>query len=285
MLSQVRRRISTYYGKLLEAQARQEGFPGPACNLRWCNSFTSYFRNELVYRMCVSEGVKKILIVGDGGGRDFWYLRWKGIEDIQVIDIAPQSMIPELIQCDVAGTLPFPSGTFDCAIGCDIIEHLYDDTKALENIRSVLCQGGIFLISGPYWHDADRTHVRLHSPEIIRRTLEDAGFVVEQQMARGGLAQVYRRWLHPLNLAVNLIWFRLTGKTLFDRLNRMLFAVNRRLVRWPRLPYFERALFGMTGGLNGYVIKARKSDAALPDVTAISREKFAEMSPEVRWNR
>ncbi len=279
----LRARISAQYAVLLEAQKHQLGFPGPARNLRWYNSFTSFFRNELVYRMCVSDGAKKILIIGDGGGRDYWYLRWKGLEDLTVVDIAPQSAVPDLIQCDIAGTLPFAPETFDCVIACDILEHLYDDMEAFRNIHTLLVKDGIFVIAGPYWHDADRTHVRIHSPEIIRRTLEDSGFVVEEQLARGGLTQAYMRWIHPLNVALNCMWFSATGRTTFDRLNRVLFAMNCPLVRWRRLPYIERALFGMSGGLNGYVIKARKEEGALPDVKDMSREKFANMSPEVSW--
>ncbi len=280
----LRRRISDSYGNLLEAQKRRERFPGPVCNLRWYNSFTSYFRNELVRRMCVEEGAKRILIVGDGGGRDYWYLRWMGFEDLTVVDIAPQPVIPGLIQGDIAGPLPFAAGSFDCVVACDILEHLYDDHQALQNIHGLLREGGMFVMAGPYWHDADRTHVRIHSPEIIRRTLEDSGFIVYEQLSRGGLTQLYMRLLHPVNLMVNIFCFALTGRTLFRRVNEALFALNRYVVRWRRLPNIERALFGMSGGLNGYVIRSHRIEGPLPDVKKMSREKFANMSPETTWN-
>lgn len=281
----IRAWVSNRYAALLENQKHQAGFPGPARNLRWYNSFTSYFRNELVRQMCVSSGATKVLIIGDGGGRDYWYLRWKGIQDLTVVDIAPQSAVPNLIQCDIAGPVPFAPGSFDCVIACDILEHLYDDMEAFRNIHALLVKNGSFVIAGPYWHDADRTHVRIHSPEIIRRTLEDSGFLVDEQAARGGVAQIYMRWVHPANVILNCAWHRITGQTLFDRVNHLLFAMNRPLVNWRRLPHVERALFGMSGGLNGYVIKARKVEGLLPDVKSMSREKFANLSPETPWNR
>lgn len=280
----LRRWIGRRYTRLLEAQRCAHGFPGPTRNLRWYNEFASYFRNEIVYRMCVAAGARRVLIVGDGGGRDYWYLRWKGFGGLTVVDIAPQFSIPSLVQGDIAGRLPFADGTFDCAIACDVLEHLYDDREALRNLHALLCAGGVLVIAGPYWHDADRTHVRIHSPEIIRRTLEDSGFVVEAQLSRGGLAHLMRL-LHALNVVVNLVSFSVAGRILFDRINRMSFALNRPITRWRGLPHVERACFGMARGLNGYVIQARRADGPIPDVKKMNREKFTNMSPEALWHR
>lgn len=280
MLRQLHSKVSSSYAKLLDRQKAEQNFPGPVQNLRWYNSFTSYFRNEVVLRMCTDEGVNRILVVGDGGGRDYWYLCWKGYHDVTSMDIAPQSEVPGLIQHDLAAdTMPFEPHSFDCIIACDVLEHLYDDVKALKNIGYLLKEQGLLIISGPNWHDVDRTHVRLHSPVIIRRMLEDNGFTIEEQLARGGITQIYMRWLHPLNIVANILLFSLFKKSIFQFVNKFLYRLNYSLVQWPRLPYLEYRLFGRGDGLNGYIIKAKKTEAKDADIKALCQEKFADMMP------
>ncbi len=281
MVQEVRSKISSMYTNILADQKIKQCFPGPARNLRWYNSFTSYFRNEVVYQICLEEKVQRVLIVGDGGGRDYWYLRWKGLCNLYPLDIAQQSEVPGLIQCDIStDNVPFEPHSFNCVIACDVLEHLYDDVKALQNIRKLLVKNGILIISGPYWHDKDRTHVRIHNPVIVKRMLEDNGFIVDQQLSRGGITQIYMRLLHPVNLAINLLLFYLTKRTIFQWVNNILYKMNRVFIRWYRLPYIEHCLFGAGDGLNGYIIKARKMEDTTVNIQDLCRAKFADMTPE-----
>lgn len=154
--------------------------------------------------------------------------------------------------------------------------------RMLNRIRHIRTEDGALVISGPCWHDADRTHVGIHSPVMVRRILEDAGFSVEEQVLRGRLAQIYVRVLHGPHLLINLLLSPRTGRTVFAFVNRCLFRLNVIAVDWERLPDREQILFGMSCTLNGYAAKARKSGASV-DVSAIGREKAANMSPEEQW--
>jgi len=90
--------------------------------------------------------------------------------------------------CDVTDSSSFPrsSGGFDTVICLNVVEHVEDDVRAMENIRSVLSDGGaaIVLVPNGPWNfgtlDEVLGHHRRYTKESLRKLSEDSGFVVEE---------------------------------------------------------------------------------------------------------
>jgi SAM-dependent methyltransferase len=141
-----------------------------------------------------------------------------------------------------AATLPFADASMDLVTAFDLLEHV-DDGAALEEIRRVLCPGGVALISVPAgpWLWSHRDEAAGH-----RRRYDRPGLAARLRAA--GLAPLriayYQCLLFPLVVASRVLGRR--GPRLRDFedrppgwLNEVLAAVNRLEVRlsgilsWP----------------------------------------------------
>jgi SAM-dependent methyltransferase len=85
--------------------------------------------------------------------------------------------------------LPFPDASFDRVIVSEVLEHIWDDERALVEIARVLRPGGRVAVTVPtYWpervawslnhryHDTPGGHVRIYRQAILEQKLEQAGF-------------------------------------------------------------------------------------------------------------
>ena len=130
---------------------------------------------------------RKILIVGDTGGRDWKYLASMG-KEIHIIDIAPQQDIPNLIVQSIEKRTPFEDEFFDGAVLNEVLEHLFLDVSALEEVYRVLKKNGTLVVTVPYYsnvQDDPEYHVRVHTPKTIHRLLQRCGFEIEEHFCRG----------------------------------------------------------------------------------------------------
>ena len=133
------------------------------------------------------NGKKRILIVGDAGGREYRYLS-KQDKEIFMLDIAPQALLPNLVVQSIEERTPYEDEFFDGVVMNEVIEHLFRDVDALEEVHRILKPDGILVITVPYLteaHDRPEYHVRMHSPNTIRRLLERCGFRVREHFCRG----------------------------------------------------------------------------------------------------
>ena len=127
------------------------------------------------------EGKSTILIIGDAGGRDWRNLKRLG-KDVYIVDIAPQVGFPNLYVQPIEQRTPFNDEFFDGVVINEVLEHLFHDVDALEEIRRILKDDGVLVVTVPYLsnvQDAPVYHVRVHSPRTIRRLLERCGFEIE----------------------------------------------------------------------------------------------------------
>jgi SAM-dependent methyltransferase len=87
--------------------------------------------------------------------------------------------------------LPFATGSFDCVIISEVLEHLHHDDDALEELTRVLRPGGLLAVSVPRagpeaicWVISHRYrsmlggHVRIYSRAALRQKLVDHGYEV-----------------------------------------------------------------------------------------------------------
>ena len=128
----------------------------------------------------------------------------------------------------------------------DVVEHLEDDEKALTGICERLAPGGVFVCTVPafpfLWsgHDEVHHHYRRYTRRLLRRRLEDAGFVVER-------LTFFNTFLFPPAAAVRLLHRVLPGGAKgsdasfssgpANRLLRAVFSAERFLLRMTDLPF------------------------------------------------
>ena len=85
-----------------------------------------------------------------------------------------------------ATKLPLADNQFDLAISYDVLEHIEDDVKVVEEIKRVLRPGGLVLIAVPadprLWseHDVAVSHLRRYTRESLSKLFDDAGFIIEE---------------------------------------------------------------------------------------------------------
>ena len=175
---------------------------------------------------------KNILEVGCAAGMTGKALKERGLAEIVGIEVnkevaqKAQSYYDKLIVGDVEKIkLPFKKTHFDCILYGDVLEHLVDPWKLLEEHKILLKKGGIIICSIPNvrhyrvikklifqgeWEYAasgimDRAHLRFFTLNSIRRMLKEAGFEIKE------IKGLIRRpnSFHWLKLLNRLFWNRL----------------------------------------------------------------------------
>lgn len=155
-------------------------------------------------------------IIDGGCGRGF-YLRFirqvceadlTGVElEYEIIEKAQAALIGFDRLSLVNGSLnalPFPDNTYDKAILSEVLEHVPDDSGALQEIARVVRPGGLIAITVPnanypfWWDPVNKTletlfnthishgffagiwanHIRLYTSEALRDVVESAGLTV-----------------------------------------------------------------------------------------------------------
>jgi SAM-dependent methyltransferase len=90
-----------------------------------------------------------------------------------------------LVQGDLT-CLPFPDGTFDVITALDVVEHIREDERALQEVNRVLRPGGVLLASVPAYrflwgpHDTALQHYRRYTAGEMGALLQRAGFRVSK---------------------------------------------------------------------------------------------------------
>jgi SAM-dependent methyltransferase len=144
--------------------------------------------------------------------------------------------------------LPFADGSFDCMVCTEVLEHLEDPERAVEEMARVLKPGGCLILSAPFiWpvHEAPRDFHRFTNYGL--NSLLAAGrFEVTASIQRGGF------WSVMVQLASDR-WYHA------GRGSRLLSAVSDRL--WGALQWAARRLDGDNPRGNyalGWTVKAVK---------------------------
>jgi SAM-dependent methyltransferase len=93
--------------------------------------------------------------------------------------------------CGDALNLPFPDGAFDRVICSEVLEHIPDDRRAMEEIHRVLRPGGTAAVTVPRWlpelvcwvlsdeyHLTPGGHVRIYRWNVLSERLKEAGLTI-----------------------------------------------------------------------------------------------------------
>lgn len=241
------------YEWLVNASCSEQPFPIPGCAQRY---FLNAFAFEYVQGIrTFVGGADRVLVIGDGGGRDYYSLKLLGRRPV-AMDVARQSVIPDLVIGDANKPLPFAAGTFDAVVMAEVLEHLPEDFAALQRIREILKENGVLVLTVPYYNDSTPTHIRIHSPASVERLLQAAGWGVDGYVERGRVLSGVAGWA-PLRLAfhfANLVSAILSGRTFY-------LPVNSRIARFDLWLGRGRNSFLRWFDNYGAIIQCRKAQA------------------------
>jgi SAM-dependent methyltransferase len=133
-------------------------------------------------------GARRVLDLGCAGG-DLARLKPDGTTvfgidaNVRLLQRAKSHEIVQAWDLDRTPRLPFPDAYFDWVVAKDILEHLRQPWKTLEEVHRVLRPGGGVLASvitprsRHVWNDY--THIRGFTRSAVRQMFDDAGFAVE----------------------------------------------------------------------------------------------------------
>jgi len=259
--------LQAIYEELVAASCSEQPFPIPTSVQRhFINAYA--FEYITAIRDFVGDA-QRILVIGDWGGRDYYSLKLSGRCPI-VMDIVPQSITKDMVIADANKPLPFAPGTFDAVVMAEVLEHLPKDFDALGRMRQVTKEGGALVLTIPYFHDVEPTHIRIHSPVSIERLLSAAGWTIDAYIEKGGGLCRIAQWL-PFRLAIhgfNGLVYKLRGRTAYRALNGRIalfdFWLGRKrnsLHRWSKL--------------YGAFIRCKKSEEV--DWNALNSQTFRDM--------
>ena len=191
----------------------------------------------------------RILDIGCATGNFLHMMRRLGSWELYGLDISPAATKYARERCGVntfTGELAdagYPDTHFDVVTMWDVMEHVYDPTSTMIEVRRILKPAGLFLVRVPnvatwdarlfggYWggYDAPR-HLYVFSPETFRGLLQKAGFQVKRMRS---LVLSY----HPFALSMG---FWLDEKLRDGTIKSALLTLNNsRLPRVLTLPVFS----------------------------------------------
>ena len=204
-----------------------------------------------------------ILVVGDYTGRDFLPLK-KKYPDTYLLDIVDNKITDEnFVLQSITEPTTFREETFQYVVMAEVIEHLWEDVAALQEVHRLLAPGGGLLLTVPFYHDLPEFHFRMHSPQTIRRLLEYGGFEVVEM--------AYRGWAMKSNFlaaAIALLLFPLQGNRAIATANAWIYRLHCSLAGYERL--------NRLSGFFGALILARKRQRPV-DPLRIQREAFRQI--------
>jgi SAM-dependent methyltransferase len=181
------------------------------------SQFVSYRGASEVQYICgtmVPRTARRVLIIGVFGGRDYFYFKVRGHE-VHAAELAEVPGFDNLRVANVEESLPYPDGYFDAVVLSEVLEHLVDDGRALGHIRRVLSDEGVLVVAVPFLHEAEPTHIRVHTRVSVERLLRHCGFDVVDVCERPG-AGFYVPGVNVFNHAVSIVAFLTAGKTIYD---------------------------------------------------------------------
>ncbi len=260
--------LSSQYQAIKAAYLDEIGFRVPE---RYHSSFVHWgggAEAQYIYREFARSlaPAGKVLIVGVMGGRDYFLFANLGFE-VTAVDLGPQPDIEPITFANIEDALPFDDESFDGVLIGEVLEHLRDDVRALENIRRVLKPDGKLMVSLPFFNDWEEGHMRIHSPESGRRLIKMGGFEVLDFLERPAI--LAPNFLNLFQHGVSFVAHRLTGRTAYPALIRFIGGLSWRLghARWPR------AVRRLSRHYGGYYL-AGKAEAM--DHVSVNRDLYTQ---------
>lgn len=149
-------------------------------------------------------------------------------------------------------TIPFETGTVDCIIATEVLEHCYEPTVLLKEVYRVLKKDGVFFCTVPFiWHlhEVPFDEYR-YTPFSLAKKIEESGFNNIKITPLGG-------WDSSLSQMLGLwITFRPTKRFYKSFLLRIIFLIIKNLEKTDKKPLvFDNKENSMVSGLSALCFK------------------------------
>lgn len=150
-------------------------------------------RRDIIFEIVRKDPTNsKILDIGCAGGLLLSRFKKEGFSNCQGIDIDNKAInlckdrgLDKVSISDAIKT-NFKDENFDIIIASDVLEHIFNDKKAIREWRRILKNGGSLIIFVPahqfLWsnHDIINKHYRRYSKKQIIKLIEDTGFYIKK---------------------------------------------------------------------------------------------------------
>lgn len=192
------------------------------CVSHFCSLGGAAEQALLVSRL-IGEERKRVLVVGVFGGRDYWWMKALGHE-VKGLNLTHDISCPDCAIGNAEDPWPFEDESFDVIILGEILEHLIKDHLALQQAYRVLKGDGKLIVTVPFLHDEPDYHVRVHTPQSVRRLVEQFQFHVDSYVERPGIP-----FKSVANMAINaymMLVLKMTRRTHYRSLFRTVAAAE-----------------------------------------------------------
>jgi len=210
----VRHMVQKCYARVKATYMGERGRDVPE---QYWSQFVCYRGASEVQYICgtmIPRTARRVLVIGVFGGRDYFFLKLRGHE-VHATELAEVPGFDNLRVANVEEGLPYADGYFDAVVLSEVIEHLVDDGRALGHIRRVLADDGVLVLAVPFLHEAEVTHVRVHTRVSVERLVAHCGFDVVDVCERPG-AGFYIPGVNLFNHAASAIAYMVAGRTVYD---------------------------------------------------------------------
>jgi SAM-dependent methyltransferase len=209
---------SWWQGRYASMKASALGAAASEIPAEYRSSFVSYGGarevQHIIGRM-VPKSAKRVLVIGVFGGRDYFLLKSRGGHEVHALDLEVVPGFDNFKVGNVEERLPYGEKYFDAIVMNEVLEHLIEDARALGNLRAALKDDGVLVLSVPFVHDAEPTHVRVHTRASVERLLACCGFEAFDVVERPGLG-FYLPGVNAVNHLASLVLHATTGRTLYN---------------------------------------------------------------------
>jgi 2-polyprenyl-3-methyl-5-hydroxy-6-metoxy-1,4-benzoquinol methylase len=177
---------------------------GPEKGTAWRRSNWNFLNRE------VKALSKEALILDVGAGHGDFADIFTDLHCLS-LDIVPYAEVD--LVCDLGQTIPFNEGTFDAVVLMNVLEHVYENRRLVQNIAKILKPGGKLILTVPFLlkvHQAPFDFSR-YTPYYLDNLAHDSGLVVTNLSG-------YYDTLYLLNESLGNLWqYSLNSELAFRR--------------------------------------------------------------------
>jgi ubiquinone/menaquinone biosynthesis C-methylase UbiE len=215
-------------------------------------------RRQLVTQFLKGRRPQKILDVGCGTGETISFLKklfpkakFYGVDSSSSAIKFSKLRGHKNILKSLAEKLPFKDKTFDVILFLDVLEHISDDQKVINEAKRVLKKNGSIIITSPalnfIWsaHDTDQGHKRRYTRRAIRKLSSNAGLKTD-------FISYFNFFLSPPIIAIRLLSnikklrylsnydsglnFEIAKKSFVNSILRLIFVTEVKMLKFLRYP-------------------------------------------------
>lgn len=154
----------------------------------WYRARRMIFEEVLRETLGGGKSVEKLYEIGCGGGGNFGV--WSKFSDFCVgVDVSQKALdscagfgYKKLILADAENLSEIPDKDASLIAACDVLEHISDDKKALQEMCRILKTEGVLFVTVPAFNfltggtDVLSLHKRRYTRKQLNRLLRDVGF-------------------------------------------------------------------------------------------------------------